>query len=65
MMTFEFDGKETRGRSFLEVKDMFYRNCKRVIGDGKSTSFWDDCWCGKIPLSVRFKDFMIYLLTKR
>jgi hypothetical protein len=21
----------------------------------KSTSFWNDCWCGNIPLSVRFK----------
>jgi hypothetical protein len=34
---------------------VFYKNCKRVIGDGKSTSFWNDCWCGNIPLSVRFK----------
>jgi hypothetical protein len=42
-------------KSILEVKYMFYRNCKRFIRDGKSTSFWDGCWCGNIPLSVRFK----------
>ena len=42
-------------KSILEVKDVFYKNCKRIIGDGKSTSFWNDCWCGNIPLSVRFK----------
>jgi hypothetical protein len=38
-------------KSILEAKEVFYRNCKRVVGNGKSTSFW--------------KGYLNYPLTKR
>lgn len=51
-------------KSILEAKEVFYRNCKRVVGNGKSTSFWNDCWCGPLPLSVRFKRLFELSLNK-
>jgi hypothetical protein len=29
-------------RSILEAKEIFYKNCKKLIGNGESTCFWID-----------------------
>ncbi|GJY03288.1 RNA-directed DNA polymerase, eukaryota, reverse transcriptase zinc-binding domain protein [Tanacetum coccineum] len=28
--------------------------CSRKLGNGKSTCFWEDTWCGNIPLKLQF-----------
>ncbi|XP_024640828.1 uncharacterized protein [Medicago truncatula] len=28
---------------------------RRRVGDGADTDFWRDCWCGDVPLCVRFR----------
>ena len=38
----------------LAVRDTFYSCCKRIIGNGKSTRFWEDIWVGQQPLSQSF-----------
>ena len=45
----------------MSVKDLFYSCCKRILGDGKSTRFWEDCWLGQKPLCQNFP--RLYNLT--
>jgi mannosylglycoprotein endo-beta-mannosidase len=45
----------------MEVKNVFYSCCKRVLGDGCKTRFWEDVWVGEKPLSVLFP--RLYNLT--
>ena len=30
------------------------QNCELVLGDGKRIKFWEDTWCGGLPLSEVF-----------
>jgi hypothetical protein len=41
-------------KGILEVHDNFYRFCKKKVGNGKSTSFWNNIWCDSVPLSFRY-----------
>ena len=38
----------------LKVKDLYLKGRSVVIGDGKSTSFWHDRWCGLVSLADKF-----------
>jgi mannosylglycoprotein endo-beta-mannosidase len=45
----------------MGVKDIFYSCCKRLLGDGCKTRFWEDVWVGEKPLCVLFPS--LYNLT--
>jgi hypothetical protein len=45
----------------MGVKDIFYSCCKRLLGDGCKTRFWEDVWVGEKPLCVLFP--RLYNLT--
>lgn len=47
--------------SLLGVKDLFYQHCKKMIGDGKNTRFWEDWWVGDKPLKFSYP--RLYLLS--
>jgi hypothetical protein len=38
----------------MQVKDIFYKCCDRVLVSGNKTSFWRDTWYQKKPLCERF-----------
>jgi hypothetical protein len=38
----------------VAIKDIFYSCCKRVLGDGRKTIFWEDSWVGHQPLCRSF-----------
>jgi hypothetical protein len=40
----------------LKVKQLYLKGRLISIGNGQSTSFWDDPWCGVIALEEKFKD---------
>jgi hypothetical protein len=46
------------------VKDVFYRHCKKVIGNGARTSYWKDTWHGHYPLSEKFKRLFDFSFNK-
>jgi hypothetical protein len=41
-------------KGILEIRDKFYKYCKKKVGNGKSTSFWNNIWCDSEPLSTRY-----------
>jgi hypothetical protein len=41
-------------RAILGLRDEFYKCCKKVVGNGKSTSFWKNIWCGDVSLADKF-----------
>jgi mannosylglycoprotein endo-beta-mannosidase len=45
----------------MEIKDIFYSCCKRILGDGCKTRFWEDTWIEDKPLCVLFP--RLYNLT--
>ena len=38
----------------MKIRDLFYSFCRRKIGDGKKTRFWEDPWVTNIPFSLKF-----------
>jgi hypothetical protein len=38
----------------VAIKDIFYSCCKRVLGDGRKTLFWEDSWVEHQPLCRSF-----------
>ena len=41
-------------RSLLVVKHLFYDNCRKHVGDGCNTRFWEDLWHDDKPLKVAY-----------
>jgi hypothetical protein len=41
-------------RNLLRIKGIYLQGRKMVIGNGKSTDFWHDAWCGVRPLCEQF-----------
>lgn len=35
----------------LNCRDVFYKYCRKKVGDGLNTRFWEDSWIGIVPLS--------------
>jgi hypothetical protein len=42
-------------KGLMNVKDTFYKFCRKKFGNGNRTSFWHDVWIGDQPFCVRFK----------
>lgn len=38
----------------MGIKNLFFHRCKRVLGSGCQTRFWEDCWHGDSPLAEQF-----------
>lgn len=36
------------------MKDAFLFCCKRKLGDGTRTRFWEDLWLGNVPFAVKY-----------
>jgi hypothetical protein len=34
----------------MKVSPFFYKCCRKVVGNGEDTTFWEDVWLGSIPL---------------
>ncbi|KAJ9555396.1 hypothetical protein OSB04_010010 [Centaurea solstitialis] len=47
---FRVDDKSLWGRGVWTVSDSF----RKVVGEGRDTRFWKDCWLGDKPLEVDF-----------
>jgi hypothetical protein len=41
-------------KGLLSVRDKYYNYCKKNIGDGKSSSFWKNIWCGNVKLADKY-----------
>ena len=48
----------------MGAKDYFLRFCRKVVGNGKRTRFWEDLWLGDIPLCQRFSRLYNLTLSK-
>jgi hypothetical protein len=48
----------------MDCKQEYCKNRKMEIGNGVSTSFWLDKWCGDEPLSMRYKRLFELSLNK-
>jgi hypothetical protein len=35
-------------KGILSVRDKFYNYCKKIIGNGKNSSFWKNIWCDNV-----------------
>lgn len=44
----------------LNVQDMFYQFCRKKLGDGHNTTFWEDTWVDDKPLKIAYP--RLYLL---
>lgn len=40
----------------IKVKDLYLKGRVIVLGNSKSTDFWQDRWCGDVPLKEKFPD---------
>ena len=38
----------------MGVKNVFYKYCKKMVGDGRNTRFWEDWWVDDKPLRIRY-----------
>lgn len=47
--------------SILEVKEIFYKFCKKKLGDGKNTRFWEYVWVDEKLLKHAYP--RLYFLT--
>jgi hypothetical protein len=41
-------------KKLLSLRDVFFKYCKVVVGNGCKTSFWKNSWIGDCPLAVKF-----------
>jgi hypothetical protein len=51
-------------RGIMDSKEEYCNNKKMEIGNGYSTSFWRDKWCGDEPLSMKYKRLFELSLNK-
>ena len=40
----------------LKVKVIYLKGRIMIVGNGQSTDFWQDAWCGTMPLKEKFPD---------
>jgi hypothetical protein len=41
-------------KKLLSLREVFFKYCKVVVGNGCKTSFWKNTWIGDCPLAVKF-----------
>jgi len=51
-------------KGILNVKDMFYKFCRKKVGNGSSTSFWENMWCGDFTVADKFPRLFNLALNK-
>jgi hypothetical protein len=51
-------------RGIIDNKEEYCNNRKMKIGNGYSTSFWRDNWCGDEPFSIKYKRLFDLSLNK-
>jgi hypothetical protein len=61
---FFFKSKEKFWRGVLDIKDVHCTNRKMIIGNGCSTSFWCDTWCGDTPFLMKYNRLFELSLNK-
>jgi hypothetical protein len=42
------------GKKCLSLREVFFRYCKVIVGNGSKTSFWKNLWIGDCPLADKF-----------
>jgi hypothetical protein len=52
-------------QGIMDVKEVFYKFCTNVVGNGRNTLFWEDNWIGGKPLAEQFPDLYNITLTKK
>jgi hypothetical protein len=45
----------------IKIKDFFFKNYTKVVGNGVKTRFWEDFWINNISLSEQFNG--LYKMT--
>jgi hypothetical protein len=51
-------------KGILSDRDKFYNYCKKSIGNGKSTSFWNNIWCGTEKLANKYSNLFEFAYDK-
>jgi hypothetical protein len=51
-------------RSINKIKHFFKLGSRFLVGNGKRTFFWTDCWLGESPLAIRFPRLLTSVLLK-
>jgi hypothetical protein len=51
-------------KGILSVRDKFYNFCKKNIGNGKSTSFWKNIWCGSEKMADKYPNLFEFAYDK-
>jgi hypothetical protein len=41
-------------KGILVVRDNFFKYCKKRIGNGKNTSFWNNIWCDSETMAFKY-----------
>ncbi len=52
-------------QGIMDVREVFYKFCTKVVGNGRNTLFWEDNWIGGKPLAEQFPDLYNITLTKK
>jgi hypothetical protein len=51
-------------KGILSVRDKYYNYCKKSIGNGKSSSFWKNIWCGTEKLADKYPNLFEFAYDK-
>ena len=49
-------GNSPSWNDLLKVKEFYLKGRIMIVGNGQSTDFWQDAWCGTMPLKEKFPD---------
>jgi hypothetical protein len=41
-------------KGLMRSKTTFFNRCKFIVGNGNTTSFWEDTWLGETPLALQY-----------
>src|SRR6187399_2296217 len=47
----------------MRVRRTFFNRCKFLVGNGRSTRFWEDTWLGDTPLAMQYPS--LYNIVQR
>jgi hypothetical protein len=50
-------------KDLLKVKHLYIKGRMMVVGNGQSTDFWKDAWCGTNSFCDRFPQLFLYLFS--